>query len=486
MRKVFTVPSGTRFAMSLVAAMMVVACDRSPSADMTTTLSDAPVDSATPRSRGAALPRFGALMEGVSPAVVDVVTTRSVRLDALKDELSQPSDLLRAPMLAHGEDIALRRRELGSGFVISPDGYILTSAHVVSESEEVVVRFPNADRELAASVVGLDTTTDVALLKVDEPTPATVRFGASSELRVGDWVAAIGSPFGFSNTITAGIVSATRRSLPDDPFVSFIQTDVAINPGSSGGPLLNLHGEVVGINAVIYSRTGGYMGVSFAVPIEVALRVSEHLRKRGYVTRGHIGVHTQALTDKLARSFGTPASGGVLVAAVDNASPAARANLKLGDVVVTYNSARVMTVEELSRLVGDSAPGSKSTLEIWRNGQLQAVTVEVGEKPPAPGAKPAHRPIAGSDRLGLVLQELPPPLHREIGVERGVLVDDARGPANVSGLLPGDVITDINQTPVTSRQQFERVIAVQQAGAILALRILRGRDAVYVAVRVPD
>jgi serine protease Do len=344
---------------------------------MTPELSEAAGVSDQQQWRGSMLPKFGNLLESVGPAVVDIVTTRSLRLDTefVSPEIADPADVLRRLVPPDGGEVLFRGRELGSGFVIGPDGYILTSAYVVYDSEEVVVRFPATERELPAKLVGVDRSTDVALLKVDEPTPSVVKFGASKSLQVGEWVAAIGSPFGFSNTITAGIVSATQRALPNESFVSFIQTDVAVNPGSSGGPLLNLKGEVIGINSIIYSRTGGYMGVSFAIPIEVALDVSEQLRQRGFVTRGRIGVQTQPLTEKLARSFKTPATDGVLVAAVEIPSPAARANLQAGDVILRYNGIRVATVEELSRLVAQSAPGSESTLELWRNGKRQELSL---------------------------------------------------------------------------------------------------------------
>ena len=337
--------------------------------------------------------------------------------------------------------VEFRGRELGSGFVISPDGYILTSAHVVDGSDDVLVRFSNGQREVAATLVGLDRTTDLALIKVDEPTPSVVKLGASKDLQVGDWVAAIGAPFGFSNTITAGIVSATKRALPNESLVSFIQTDAAVNPGSSGGPLVNLKGEVVGINSFIYSRTGGYMGVSFAIPIEIALDVSRQIRERGHVTRGRIGVQTQPLTDNLARSFKAPAAEGVLVAAVEAGSPGARAALQAGDVILEYNGTPVKAVDELSRLVAASAPGTTGTLEIWRGGKRQALGIEVEETPKETPTPAPALPTVAANRLGLVLQDSPPGQRREMGIAYGLLVENARGPAGVAGLQPGDVIT---------------------------------------------
>jgi serine protease Do len=422
----------------------------------------------------------------VAPAVVDVVTMRSVGLDPDLQPLEpvDPADLLRH-VPPDGSPARFGGRELGSGFVISPDGYILTSAHLVDGSDDVLVRFSNGQHEVAATLVGLDRTTDLALIKVEEPTPSVVELGASKDLQAGDWVAAIGAPFGFSNTITAGIVSATKRPLPDESFVSYIQTDAAVNPGSSGGPLVNLKGEVVGVNSVIYSRTGGFMGVSFAIPIEIALDVSRQLRERGRVTRGRIGVQTQPLTDKLARSFKTPAAEGVLVAEVEAGGPGARAGLQAGDVVLKYNDTPVGTVEELSRSVAASKPGTAATLEIWRIGKRQAVSMEVAEAPADTPAPSPARPAAAANRLGLVLRDSSPAQRREIGIDYGLLVQIAQGPAGVSGLQPGDVITTFNHIPLTSRKQFDELVAAQQSGTVIALRIFRGTDPVYVAVTVP-
>ena len=369
-----------------------------------------PADAAsTPKAHATGLPDFTVLVEKVGPAVVNVVTVRKGRAggaDASGDPLS---DFLRRFMPNAPENEPDTPAEgLGSGFITSSDGYVLTNAHVVADSDEVTVRLADA-REFKAKVIGSDSRTDVAVLKVDAKGLPTVSFGRSDTLKVGEWVAAIGSPFGFVNTITAGIVSAKGRSLPDETFVPFIQTDVAVNPGNSGGPLLNLRGEVVGINSAIYSRTGGYMGVSFAIPIEVALDVSKQLRETGKVTRGRLGVQIQALTPELAKSFKLDNTNGVLVAMVEPKSPADAAGIQTGDVIVGFNGQPVTNATELPRVVAATKPGSRVTIDIWRSGAKRQVTATLGEVGAAAAAK-AETPEApkSAGRLGLTVRELAP------------------------------------------------------------------------------
>ena len=268
---------------------------------------------------------------------------------------------------------------LGSGFIISQDGYVLTNAHVVAGDGEVTVRLADAKREFKAKVIGADERTDVALLKIDATGLPTVKLGKSTALQPGEWVAAIGSPFGFENTITAGIISATGRSLPAETYVPFIQTDVAVNPGNSGGPLINLAGEVVGVNSMIYSQTGGYMGVSFAIPIEVALEVGKQLRAEGKVTRGRLGVRIQPMTKELAQSFQLQETDGALIATVEPGSPADRAGLKPGDVVLGFNGQKLDDPNKLPRLVAATKPGQSATLRIWRNGKAEEVKFTAAE-----------------------------------------------------------------------------------------------------------
>lgn len=313
-------------------------------------------DSSASAARVLGLPDFSVLVQKQGPAVVNVVTTRALRV-AAGPSAGDPNDpyyeFFRRfmPDAPQGGGPEPRGQGLGSGFVISQDGYILTNAHVVADSDEVTVRLANDKREFKAKVVGADRRTDVALLKVDATGLPTVTLGNSADLKVGEWVAAIGSPFGFDNTITAGIVSAKGRTLPDESFVPFIQTDVAVNPGNSGGPLLNLKGEVVGINSLIYSRTGGYMGLSFAIPIEVALDVSKQLQATGKVTRGRLGVRIQDLTKELATSFNLDKPNGVLIAGVEPGSPAEKAGVQRGDVILKYDGKLVENAIELPRLV---------------------------------------------------------------------------------------------------------------------------------------
>lgn len=301
---------------------------------------------------------------------MNVLTTRKVRTGGPEFPDDPVFDFFRrfAPN-PQGRGAEPRSQGLGSGFIISTDGYMLTNAHVVAESEDVTVRLADA-REFKARIIGVDARTDVALLKVEASGLPTVTPGNSERLKVGEWVAAIGSPFGFANTITAGIVSAKGRSLADESLVPFIQTDVAVNPGNSGGPLLNLQGEVVGINSAIYSRTGGYMGVAFAIPIEVALDVTRQLRETGKVTRGKLGVQIQALTPELAKSFKIDdVNRGVLVASVEPNGPADKAGLQAGDIIVGFNGSPVTSVNELPRMVAATRPGMPVVLDVWRNGE---------------------------------------------------------------------------------------------------------------------
>ncbi|MFM9881772.1 MAG: Do family serine endopeptidase [Burkholderiales bacterium] len=334
------------------------------------------------------LPDFSALVENHSAAVVNISTSRGaarMQLPQAPNGESLPEFLRRLPPFANGQP----QRGVGSGFIISSDGYILTNAHVVADTEEVIVRLTDK-REHKARVVGTDQRTDVAVLKIDAKGLPAVRIGSTDRLRVGEWVAAIGSPFGFESTVTAGIVSAKSRALPDDSYVPFIQTDVAINPGNSGGPLFNLDGEVVGINSQIYSRSGGYQGVSFAIPIEVAMRVKDDLVKHGRVHRGRIGVSIQPVSRDLAESFGLADPTGALVNAVDPGGPADNAGIKVGDIITTVESRKVEHAGDLPRIVGETKPGQKIRLSLLRNGATHELPVTVGEFPERVAKAPAR------------------------------------------------------------------------------------------------
>jgi len=442
-----------------------------------------PNAAATPRAQASGLPDFTVLVERQGPAVVNVVTTRKARAGGGVELPDDPLfDFFRRFMPQQPEGLEPRGQGIGSGFIISADGYILTNAHVVADSEEVVVRLADA-REFKGKIVGVDTRTDVALLKVDASGLPTVTPGNSENLKVGEWVAAIGSPFGFVNTITAGIVSAKGRSLPDETFVPFIQTDVAVNPGNSGGPLLNLQGEVVGINSAIYSRTGGYMGVSFAIPIEVALDVSRQLQQTGKVTRGRLGVQIQALTPELAKSFKLENTAGVLVASVEPGGPAEKAGLQAGDVILGFDGKPVTSANELPRIVAATKPGTPVTLEIWRSGarrQVKATLAEFASETVAKQSAPAGK--QSTNRLGLTVRELAPAQRKALGIDYGLVVEAVAGQGGQ--IQRGDIIIAVNNVYFKSVEEFNRIVQQQAAGAVVALLVRRGDAALYIPVRV--
>jgi serine protease Do len=334
---------------------------------------------------GTQLPDFTVLVDKAAPAVVNISITQKITAHRPSEEEEQPfGEFFRRfgpPRgVPHGDGGPSdgEIKSLGSGFIVTPDGYIMTNAHVVANAEEVVVRLADK-REFKAKVIGSDRRTDVALIKIKAEKLPTVSVGDPSKLKVGEWVIAIGSPFGFDSTVTKGIVSAMGRSLPDENYTPFIQTDAAVNPGNSGGPLFNLHGEVVGINSQIYSQTGGFMGISFAIPIDLATNVSNQLKVNGKVTRGRLGIRLQEVTKELAESFGIDRPTGALVAQVERGSPAEQAGLQSGDVVLKYAGRKVESSRDLPGMVGSTQPGKTITLEIWRKHHSQEVDVKVGE-----------------------------------------------------------------------------------------------------------
>jgi serine protease Do len=422
------------------------------------------------RGQGRSLPDFASLMKSAGPAVVNVISTRKAQQTAA----------------AGASTPAAAQAGLGSGFIISADGYILTNAHVVSEFDDVNVRLADSKREFKAKVIGADKRSDVALLKVEAQDLPTARLGSSAGLQAGDWVAAIGSPFGFANTITAGIVSAKGRSLPDEMYVPFIQTDVAVNPGNSGGPLLNLEGEVVGVNSIIYSGTGGYMGVSFAIPIEVALDVSKQLRAQGKVTRGRLGIGIQPMTQELARSFKLNDALGAIIIGLETGGPAEAAGARVGDVVLAWNGELIDDPNELPRLVAATRPGSLAQMVVWRDGKRQTLALHVGEVAPEARARAKEAPLSQEEpRLGIGMRELTDSERKLLGVEFGLVVTEAASRAGPGAtLLPGDVIVGVNQTRVASRQQFDKLMGAQKKGDMVALLVRRGEGTVYVPVEV--
>lgn len=372
------------------------------------------------------------------------------------------------------------RQGMGSGFIVSADGVVLTNAHVVADADEVTVKLTDK-REFKAKVAGLDKVSDVAVLKIDAKDLPTVRIGNPESSRVGDWVVAIGSPFGFENSVTAGIVSAKSRSLPDEGYVPFLQTDVAINPGNSGGPLFNLSGEVIGINSQIYSRSGGYQGLSFAIPIDVAMKVKQQLLEHGKVSRGRIGVMIQDVSQDLADSFGLDKPAGALVSSVERGSPADKAGIEAGDVILKFNGKPIVRSGELPPLVSEQAPGSKATLEVWRKGKAREITLSLGEMKTAVAGDGGDEGSAG--KLGLSVRPLTTEERKEADVSGGLLVEEvADGPAARAGIEPGDIILAANGDRVASIEQLRALVA--RGGKHLALQIQRGDSRMFVPIRI--
>jgi serine protease Do len=417
-------------------------------------------------------PDFSQLAEQAGPAVVNISVTQKASPTADQELPFDKNDPMyeffrrfqipvpkQAPM--HG---------VGSGFIVSPEGYILTNAHVVDGARVVDVKLTDR-REFVAKVIGTDPKSDVALLKIDAKNLPVVRIGSAKDIKVGQWVVAMGSPFGFENSVTAGIVSAKSRSLPGDGYVPFIQTDVAVNPGNSGGPLFDMNGNVIGINSQIYSRTGGYMGLSFAIPIDVAMHVKNELQAHGKVTRGRIGVAVQPVNQSLAQSFGLPRPEGALVSSIDENGPAAKAGIKPGDVILGWNSATVDESSSLPALVADTAPGQSAKVRVWRDGKEQVLNVQVGTMPAEnEQVASAGEPAANSGKLGLTLRS----------TDEGLTVENATGPAAAAGVQPGDVVLAVNNQPVKNVEQLRSLL--QKAGKHVALLVKRDEAKMFVPI----
>jgi serine protease Do len=368
----------------------------------------------------------------------------------------------------------------GSGFIIRSDGIIMTNAHVVNGASEVTVRLTDR-REYTAKVLGVDTKSDVAILKIKAHDLPTVKLGDSRTLKVGEWVLAIGAPFGFENSATAGIVSAKGRTLPDSGYVPFIQTDVPINPGNSGGPLFNMRGEVVGVNSQIYSRSGGYMGVSFSIPIDVAMRVGDQLENTGHVTRGKLGVVIQGVSQGLADSFGLPEPEGALVSSVEKGGPAEHAGVEPGDVILKLNGEAIKQSSELPVEIASLAPGTSVNLEIWRNHATRTVSVKLGAMEEQHTVAKAGTQESGG-KLGLAVRPLTSDEQREGKVTGGLVVERSSGPAADAGIRPGDVVLAANGTPIASVDQLRS--AVEKSKGHIALLIQRGDTQLFVPVTV--
>ncbi|MCS6947138.1 MAG: DegQ family serine endoprotease [Steroidobacteraceae bacterium] len=434
------------------------------------------------------LPDFSALVQAYGGAVVNIdVVGRAQRTTGFPG--LSPDDpfyeFFRRFGPPQGRNAPAPRGQ-GSGFIVSSDGYILTNAHVVDEATEVTVRLTDR-REFPAKVVGVDRVTDVAVLKIEARNLPVVKIGNPDRLRPGEWVVAIGSPFGFENSVTAGIVSALARSIPsgDTSYVPFIQTDVAVNPGNSGGPLFNLNGEVVGINSQIFSRSGGYMGLSFAIPIDIANNVREQLVKNGRVRRGRIGVSISDVSAQFAESFGLDRPRGALVGTVEEGGPADKAGVQPGDIILQVNGQPVERSSQLPVMVAALQPGSRATLQIWRERAPRDVTLTVGELT-SDGGRVATGNRSGSaegaDRLGLSLRELTREEQRQANTSGSLLVEDVTGPAADANIQPGDIVLGVNNRQVKTLREFRE--ATRDIKGSVALRIQRGDNPpFFVAVR---
>lgn len=456
------------------------------------------------------LPDFTDLVEKASPAVVNIRTTERIRSrGGNSPEDDEMAEFFRrffgVPMPgAPGGPTPPRRgqppqgeeqsRGVGSGFIISQDGYVMTNAHVVADAETIYVTLPDK-REFKAKLIGSDRRTDVALIKVEASNLPRLPLGDSDKIRPGEWVLAIGSPFGLDNSVTAGIVSAKGRDTGD--YLPFIQTDVAVNPGNSGGPLINLRGEVIGINSQIYSRSGGYMGISFAIPIDEAMRVSEQLKLSGKVTRGRIAVAIGDVTKEVADSLGLGRARGALVGSVEPGGPAEKAGIEAGDIILKFNGRDIEKASDLPRMVGDTKPGTRVPLQVWRKGQTRDVSVTVTELEPdnaravarrgdkrggsADEAAPASKPNA----LGLVVTDIAETKLKELKVKSGVEVETADGPAARAGIRPGDIILRLGDADVNNARQFNDMVKALDKNKMAAVFVRRG-DATQVLTLRPS
>ncbi|WP_018608498.1 DegQ family serine endoprotease [Uliginosibacterium gangwonense] len=452
----------------------------------------APVAAAASAGR-MAMPDFATLVEQVGPSVVNI-SVKSVehrRASPFANEDDPFFEFFRRfgmPMpndprgQGNNNDDTQISQGVGSGFIVSSDGYILTNAHVVDGASEVTVKLTDK-REFKAKVVGSDKRSDVALIKINANDLPAVKTGEASKARVGEWVLAVGSPFGFENTVTSGIISAKARRLEGDSYTTFIQTDVAINPGNSGGPLFNLNGEVIGINSQIYSGTGQFAGISFSIPIDVALKVRDQLLKHGKVSRGKLGVMIQGMDAELAQSFGLDKPAGALVSSVDPSGPAAKAGVQSGDIILQVDGKSVDETADLPSMIGERAPGDTVHLKVWRDKSSRELVAKLGEA--ADDNKPAKLgggKIAEGGKLGLAVRPLSEAEQRRLGVNGGLLIESASGAAAKAGIRQGDVVLAVNNQRVSSVEQLRKL--TEAAGKRVPLLIQRGDNQQYVVVKL--
>ena len=458
-----------------------------------------PVTSAVAQNR--TLPDFTDLVEQVSPSVVNIRTSEKAKASASGGGVDEqmleffrrfgipvPPNMPRGPRSdrAPAPQEEAQPRGVGSGFVLTSDGFIMTNAHVVDGADEVIVTLTD-NREYKAKIIGTDKRTDVAVVKIEATGLPAVKIGDVSRLRVGEWVMAIGSPFGLDNTVTAGIVSAKQRDTGD--YLPFIQTDVAINPGNSGGPLINMRGEVIGINSQIYSRSGGFQGISFAIPIDEAARVSDQLRTTGKVTRGRIGVQIDQVSKEVAESIGLGKAQGALVRGVEAGAPADKAGIEAGDIITKFDGRQIEKSTDLPRLVGNVKPGTKSVVTVFRRGTTRDFSVVVAEieaeKPVQKASGPEPKPpVAGPAQvLGLAVSDISDTQKKELKIKGGVKVDTAEGAAARAGLREGDVIIAIANSEITNAKEFDAALAKLDKSKTVNVLLRRGELAQYVLIR---
>ncbi|GAB1389962.1 MAG: putative periplasmic serine endoprotease DegP-like protein [Rubrivivax sp.] len=457
------------------------------------------VNAANGANGGVVTPDFTQIAQRYGPAVVNITVSgmRKVAADGDDEGGDEAPSRGRMPQLDPNNPLFeffrhfggpqglpgprdMPMRGQGSGFIVSADGVILTNAHVVRDAKDVRVKLTDR-REFDAKVLGSDPKTDIAVLKIDAKNLPTAPLGSARDLQVGQWVLAIGSPFGFENSVTAGVVSAKGRSLPDDSFVPFIQTDVAVNPGNSGGPLFNAQGQVVGINSQIFSRSGGYQGLSFAIPIDLAVRIKDQIVATGHANHARLGVAIQEVNQALADSFKLDRPEGALVSNVEPGSPAEKAGLRTGDVIRKVDGQVIRGAGDLPALIGQSAPGERVALEVWRDGRAQELEARLGNASDK-AQKLASQDAAGKGKLGLALRPLQPQEQRQAKVEGGLLVEQASGAAALAGVQPGDLLIGIDGKPVQSVEQVREVVA--KSGKSVALLIQRDGNKIFMPVRI--
>ena len=443
---------------------------------------------AAPALPAAALPDFSGLVERYGPAVVNISVVQGTKTAARVPRMQMPDNddltpfFRNLPFPFQFPDQPQERgpmRGVGSGFIVSPDGVILTNAHVVDGADEVDVKLTDK-REFTAKVLGVDKTTDIAVLKIAARDLPYVRIGDPKATKVGEWVVAIGQPFGFENTVTSGIVSAKSRSLPGDSYVPFIQTDAAVNPGNSGGPLFNLKGEVIGVNSQIFSRSGGFQGLAFAVPIDVAMQVKDEIQQHGKVSHGRLGIAIQEVNQALAQNFGLKSPTGALVASVEKGSPGAQAGIEPGDVILKLDGKEISRSADLPPMVSSLKSGSKVTLEVWRNGAPRQLTATLGAMKAESVASTGDKETLGKAKLGISVRPLTAEEKRGSDLDHGLVVQEVAGAAERAGVRPGDVIVAVNNTPVKSVEELKSV--VDKSSKSVALLVQRDDARIFIPV----